>query len=359
MRSLPSKQRRGFTLVELLVVIAVIAVLIALLLPAVQKVREAANRTKCINNLKQIGLACHNYHNTYGSFPPADAGDQPPFGKTGNSQSTIYNSSFFGSSWMVYLLGGLEQDNLLAKWSFAGSSGWNNSTNYNMTSGHVLPGYKCPSSTLPMLAQFGMTAPTAMVSDYVAIIGANSWSGGSLPAYTETRLFNANGTTGCCQGGLFSSGGVMVPNGQTRLTDILDGTSNVLIVSEQSDWLVQQNGTRVDFRSGADGGWQMGTSWIRYPFTSSPPTSNGLRAYNTTTIRYGINQKTGWSNTAGGDCTVGVCSRAAANTPLNSPHPGGVNALFADGSVQFLATSTPLDILSALATRDDGESASP
>src|SRR5437868_6068188 len=101
------RRRSGFTLIELLVVIAIIGVLISLLLPAVQKVREAANRTQCLNNMKQIGLALHNYHDTYRRFPPSlDSGIRPYRLSPGNQGYASY------WSWLALILPFIEQDNL-------------------------------------------------------------------------------------------------------------------------------------------------------------------------------------------------------------------------------------------------------
>src|SRR5437016_5545362 len=103
-------KRQGFTLIELLVVIAIIAILIGLLLPAVQKVREAAARAKCQNNLKQIGLALHSYHDNSKSLPPGGAADEPPWG-TGPT-----GGAGWGSSWMVYILPYVEQQPFYNNW---------------------------------------------------------------------------------------------------------------------------------------------------------------------------------------------------------------------------------------------------
>src|SRR5690348_5758442 len=103
------RNRRGFTLIELLVVIAIIAILIGLLLPAVQKVREAAARTQCTNNLKQIGLALHNYHDVYHSLPPAS---QVPWGASGTGDCHMEYHGTFGPSWAVLILPFIEETNL-------------------------------------------------------------------------------------------------------------------------------------------------------------------------------------------------------------------------------------------------------
>src|SRR3954447_25524131 len=110
-RFLLSRRWRGFTLIELLVVIAIIAILIGLLLPAVQKVREAAARMKCTNNLKQLGIAAHSYHDANGTFPPAVQVASP--GTVGNQNMvSIYRTPFIGPNWAIFLLPYVEQDNL-------------------------------------------------------------------------------------------------------------------------------------------------------------------------------------------------------------------------------------------------------
>src|SRR5688572_12222721 len=117
-----SSRRPGFTLVELLVVIAIIGILVALLLPAVQAAREAARRISCSNNLKQVALACHNFHDVYDRLPPGGANDQPPFG----TQNTINGNAQWGSSWKVYILPYLEQSAIYDRWQFQSQSGYQN-----------------------------------------------------------------------------------------------------------------------------------------------------------------------------------------------------------------------------------------
>src|SRR5262245_2235225 len=142
-------KRRAFTLIELLVVIAIIAVLIGLLLPAVQKVREAAARMKCQNNLKQLGLAAHAYHDANGKLPP---GVQMPYAQEGNDPLTGGMGNPFGPNWAVHLLPYIEQDNLFRLANVASYPGTANPANlatYNVSwravRGQAVPTLLCPS----------------------------------------------------------------------------------------------------------------------------------------------------------------------------------------------------------------------
>jgi prepilin-type N-terminal cleavage/methylation domain-containing protein/prepilin-type processing-associated H-X9-DG protein len=327
-------QRRGFTLIELLVVIAIIGILIGLLLPAVQKVREAANRAKCQNNLKQIGLALHNYNDAFGTFPMGNKG-----GAGGG----------YGYNWRLFLLPYMEQDALYREFDQTQSS-WSPAMapENNVT----IPNYRCPSSPLPpySVPLWGGAYSDVQRVSYVGIAGGTTqaFAGSS---FNETRQTNGANTTGCCTGGNVTGGGVLVANLGVEVSKITDGTSNTMAVSEQSDFLTQTDGTHVDWGTGWHG-WLIGTSQtVHAGDPGFNPWDN--RIFGLTSIRYQINQKTGWP--VGGDCGgTGVCPNFGCNIPLNSTHPGGVNALYCDGSVHFLSDSIPLLTLAELATRDDG-----
>src|SRR5436190_10615428 len=208
-----SQQRRGFTLIELLVVIAIIAILIALLVPAVQKVRDAAARAQCQNNLKQIGLALHNYHDTKKALPPGASADKAPW-RNGGTQDDDW-----GSSWMVHVLSFVEQDAIFRNWQFYGQSGWQNGNDNALIKGSPVPVYRCPSSQLPetnpyMTTRTGSGGVGSFYTSYVAI-GGSYIDAGAL-------TFGTN---------IYSTQGTLYGNSKTKLTDITDGTSNTMVVA--------------------------------------------------------------------------------------------------------------------------------
>jgi len=324
-----NRSRRAFTLIELLVVIAIIAILIGLLLPAVQKVREAAARMSCSNNLKQLGIALHAYHDANNKMP---AGCQPDMNGTAVSAS-------WGSSWKVYILPYIEQGNIFNKWTFAGSSGYSNGANGSLISGITIKTYRCPSSVLPDFSTYqNPNSPGyEMFTTYVGVAGS------SIDASAESG-----------GAGIVSGGGILFPNSAVTMVSITDGTSNTLLVGEQSDHLRDGNNNIITGGFGAitaqgPHGWAMGANGdSRQP----PNYQNGgdNRAFNTTTVAYTINQH-GMSNS----CGAGTCDNTGANIPFSATHTGGANMLFADGSVKFMSNSTALLTLQQLASRAGNE----
>jgi prepilin-type N-terminal cleavage/methylation domain-containing protein/prepilin-type processing-associated H-X9-DG protein len=369
---------RAFTLIELLVVIAIIAILIGLLLPAVQKVREAAARAQCQNNLKQLGLALHGFHDVKKYFPPAGTSDGRPL------SGGPWPCDGEGTNWSIYLMPYTEQGNIWNRLTFNGDAGWTNDqtecggkssavNNVTLSAGIVLPMMRCPSDPKPDLIRNdsnvrdknGNEVILVTRSSYVAIAGAVSNLDGS-GLFRESR--NTDSSSWSSDFGITAWGGIIAPAfNRVRMTTITDGTSNTLVISEQSDfiqWKNPNNGQIVTadqysatstggglYRGhggtgrGNDGSLSGGARWM------------DARGQTFTTIRYRINQKTGW--VAGPNVGVvnnpsGRWSSEGANVPLVSAHTGGVNALFGDGSVHFLSDSTDLLSLARLATKDDG-----
>ncbi len=224
-------RKREFTLIELLVVIAIIAILIALLLPAVQQAREAARRTQCKNNLKQIGLALHNYHDVYLRFPPGHLAD------TDLGTGVLVPGSGNLAGWATLILPYMEQGNLYDSFDF--SIGITVSSNAPQAGLAVIP-YRCPSdgnvegpeltskqndvATGPLENNF---ATLRQVSNYVAVLGT-----AAVRPSTSTDGSLANSTFG----------GVFFANSSTSFRDMKDGTSNTFVVGERKSIIA---GTRT------------------------------------------------------------------------------------------------------------------
>jgi prepilin-type N-terminal cleavage/methylation domain-containing protein/prepilin-type processing-associated H-X9-DG protein len=337
LRKLPSfkkgRRRRGFTLVELLVVIAIIGILVALLLPAVQAAREAARRMQCTNNLKQIGLALHNYESTYrvwpahSSFPIPGPGFRNPRG-----------------SWITRILPYIELDGLYK--TYNQDVDWHNPVNAAAVKSR-LPIVSCPSAPdrdgfewtiLVSYANATTTATTlsprdfyfGATTDYTNIGGIGTALNNSLPAGSELN--------DPLNSGILKADSV-------SLAEVTDGLSNTILVGESAGRprLYQHNKWIAD---GATPKTWSGSSSVTRPF----PTG-GVWASHAKGFLIDGAQTNGFTNTAPGPCAVN-CSN---DNEIYAFHPGGACALFADGSVRLLEESLPIQILIALASRSGNE----
>jgi hypothetical protein len=259
----------------------------------------------------------------------------------------------------------MEQTAAFDQMKFTGSSGWGG-INPVYTANLKIKAYICPSS--PLEQECRSQPPNTpsgqkiMAASYVGISGAVS---GIIPIantnpvqyYTESRINTPGSSAGCCSGGIVSGGGTLFPGGKITLASLTDGTSNVMMIGEASDFLITVDKSKRDYRSSAQHGFMIGFHSANTP----PAIGNGgdLRTFNMTTIRYPLNDKTkggtGWPNWPGDCGAVGVCDNASSNIPLNSAHPAGVMVALADGSVRFLSQNTAVGTVAALATRDDGQ----
>ncbi len=341
------RQRTGFTLIELLVVIAIIAILASLLLPAVQNARESARRAQCKNNLKQIGLALHEYEGSMQTFPIGATYAWTPSGNHSDPRLR-------GSSFLVAVLPWLDQDNAYDVLQTEAPGGIAGIMEPNNPNGVVLDNlymeiYRCPSSTLPKAALVAPDQPlTLTTSNYIGIAGA-AFRNGQINPDSEQPV--CNGPNG---GAILGFNGMLIENAAVRMADIQDGSSNTMVVAEQSSGdmnVVVQNGNQTQvviqvnekLLSSYGGSAWAGTTLPRPCMRG--PSSDCHFSYNITTVRYNINLKRAAQPVA--------AETNGGNTPITSAHTGGANILFSDGGVRFLQENVSFDILMALADRHD------
>ncbi|WP_020472800.1 DUF1559 domain-containing protein [Zavarzinella formosa] len=317
--------RRGFTLIELLVVIAIIAILIGLLLPAVQKIREAANRMKCSNNLKQMGLALHNYESSNGGLPPvaitsvADYTPPDPAPQPANQGA---------KSVFALLLPYMEQDNLNNL--FDQTSDWRQLGQNRTASGTKVNIFICPSAAggadrirTVTLSGFGGGSVDGRISDYraPARIRSSVAASGGVPAGYQCFL---------------------QPNITTAFSAVSDGTSNTLAMSESAGnpaWYIMGK-----LNPAASGNVPAAGVWADHQtgmvFDGCDPANPGDTATATTSSNAA-------ARTKAMNCTN--------NTEFYSFHTGGCNSLMGDGSVRFIRDSITITSMVALLTRANGE----
>jgi prepilin-type N-terminal cleavage/methylation domain-containing protein/prepilin-type processing-associated H-X9-DG protein len=313
--------RRGFTLIELLVVIAIIAILIALLLPAVQQAREAARRTECKNKLKQIGLGCHNYHSTHGSFPPAGL----DYGWCNVSSTRPGSPTIRNINGLALLLPYLEQK--AANDKLVKTSGHQGLTtgcccSYSGNTSGTLAG--APSQNAAIMAT-QMSAFLCPSDGGQRSLGTSSCygvaGGGAKTCYdfiTSRSDFSCNNWAGSSA----ASRRMFGENSNTRVADVTDGTTNTLMLGESTLNVANGEAAAWGYR-----GWVM---------TGVDVAGTGLNL---------------WDVPTGGSPTFGNLNSWGQ---AGSLHPGGAHFALGDGSVRFIAQNINLTLLTQLATMADG-----
>ena len=305
----PHPARRGFTLIELLVVIAIIGVLIGLLLPAVQKVREAANRMKCGNNLKQLALGLHSYHDTHNVFPYGTIN----FVGADSGETDRRNWA------MTHVLPYIEQDALYRGVEAYLAAGGTYTTYYplNYT---VIATFMCPSdpaSPKTLTGGPGSTNQQGFHSNYVACAGSTQFN----PSDGSNGGNNLNG--------------IFYTLSQTRMTDIADGTSNTLLLSEL---ILSPDINTHDVRGRLYNTAAQGSLMFSTLYQPNSSVSDRLQ----------------WCQSLLPQAPC-ISTAAGVNLSARSYHPGGVNTALADGSIHFISNNVDFATWQALGTRATGE----
>lgn len=351
---MPDSRRRGFTLVELLVVIAIIGLLIGLLLPAVQAAREAARRSQCGNNIKQLALAVHGYHDTFKRVPP---------GATGTWEA----------GWAMFIIPFIEASGAYDTQDLVSSG---TTATYRPAPGAVLnrdqlngfkhPTFICPSSPLPpMLVPEDATDIWIQVGNYVGIAGASTSSTNFQDPTGGNRVCDCSAPAPANYnfGGYVGANGVIFPSGTTSdkargaidFAQILDGTSNTIMLGEQSDFgedpgVAPTPSKQHDIRMPKRAGLWTGAACPFIP--GKAPCQCWVESASIITVRYPIGQKKRINYQDG-------IARYGWNTPIQAAHPGGAHVARVDGGAMFLANNTSFDVLKWLCVRDDGKVAQP
>jgi prepilin-type N-terminal cleavage/methylation domain-containing protein/prepilin-type processing-associated H-X9-DG protein len=343
------RRRSGFTLIELLVVLAIIAVLIGLLLPAVQKVREAAARLSCQNNLKQLGLALYNYESARGSFPAAFLGN------SGKPAYAGYPDYFFSWSALAQLNPYLEQTAIYNRMDLTQPI-YDPTNNYNITAANqfavsqVIKLFLCPSD-------LGQPVATNAATDY----------GLSQIGPTNYAVCVGSGTTngGAPYGSPLNSDGMFQGVRPLRVADVTDGTSNTAAMSESLLGQGPENYSGTTPPAPADPQYVYGYVGFGTPISAaacgSPSTWNGSQRrgfmWASGEMRCASYNHFYTPNSKSYDCVNndGATITAFAWRAARSRHTGGVNLLLADGSVRFVSNSISPTTWTALATRAGGE----
>lgn len=330
MSYIPRQSRRGFTLIELLVVIAIIAILVALLLPAVQQAREAARRSSCKNNLKQIGLALHNYHDTFGVFPPGMIKNACQSTSVPHCGSGDVGREHNALGWMAMLLPYVEQGalydalsdstgNFRGRWQGGGA---------NDPPRKFISAYMCPSDPAPEEnAAWGGLAK----SNYVGCIANGRTGTGHSEIDGETTGTSAIATypddfaTGVPGGASAEKGnGLFYANSKRRMRDVTDGTSNSLAVLERSGYK-------------PDHTLPEGALWIGNQRNRPPRQIFGRTPTRTDNSAANLPNGSNMENASG------------------SAHDGGAQFLLVDGSVRFISENIAVSTFADLGHISDGQ----